>query len=116
MTSQETLAQLVERVLPTKFDSLRDADRKTGVPYGTWQNITLRGTIPTLDTLEKVAAALDIPELDVINAARVSKSEREAAKAAEIAADLDQGIDARQRRQRDNRPSNGRSARNDRAS
>jgi len=73
---QETLAQLVERVLPTRYDTLRDADRKTGVPYGTWQNILLRGTIPTLDTLEKVAAALGVPNLEVINAARVSRAAR----------------------------------------
>jgi len=117
MPEPETLAHLVQRLRVRHYGpNRREADRQTGIPYATWQNIEVRGTLPTLPVMTKLAAALDVPERTIRKAWDVSQAAKEAAKAAEIAADLDRGIDARRRRQHGNRPSNGHSARNDRAS
>lgn len=112
--SPETLAQLVERVLPTKYDTLRDADRETGVPYGTWQNILLRGTVPTLETLEKVADALGVPELDILNAARASRAARAQAKS-ELDVEAAKPIVSHRRSKRDTQRGTGSTGRDPRS-
>lgn len=110
MPEPETLARLVQRLRIAKYGpNRRDADKQTGIPYSTWQNIETRGTLPTLPVMTKLAAALEVPERTIRKAWDVSLAAKEAAKAAEIAAELDRGIAARQRRPRGSRPSSGRS-------
>jgi hypothetical protein len=76
MPTAETLPQLVTRLREAKWPSRREADRATGIPYATWQNIEVRGTIPTLETLSRIAEALGVPELVLINAAHASRDAR----------------------------------------
>jgi hypothetical protein len=80
MPPPETLVELVDRLLPTKYGTIAEAGRSSGVTYATWQNITLRGTVPTFPVLEKVASALDVPLAQVLTAARASAAARETAK------------------------------------
>ena len=75
----ETLPELVTRLRTSKWASRREADRITGIPYATWQNIEVRGTIPTIATLTRIAEALDVPEHEILNAARVSQGHRDRA-------------------------------------
>lgn len=82
---RETLVQLVERLLPDKYGSVAEAGRSSGVTYATWQNVMLRGTVPTPAQLEKIAAALDVPLPLVLNAALASAAARDAEKASAAA-------------------------------
>lgn len=108
MAQSETLAQLVTRLRTEKYGpNRRDADRATGISYSNWQNIEVRGTQPTLATLTRLAAALDVSDFELSRAWRVSQAAKDAAKAAEAVDDLDRGIAASRRRRHGNRPSNG---------
>ena len=72
----EDLASLVGRLRAQKWASRRDADRETGIPYATWQNIELRGTIPTIATLTLIADKLGVSEMELVSAALVSQATR----------------------------------------
>lgn len=69
----EGFPQLVRRLREAKYGTMRDADRATGIPYSTWQNLELRGTEPTLTTLTLLADKLEVSELELLNAWRVSQ-------------------------------------------
>jgi hypothetical protein len=105
MPTAETLPQLVTRLREAKWPSRREADRATGIPYATWQNIEVRGTIPTLATLTRIAEALDVPEQLVLNAARVSEAARAQAKSAPPVEEA-KPIVSRRRSTRDRRQGN----------
>jgi transcriptional regulator with XRE-family HTH domain len=70
--SDENLAQFVTRLRSQRYPSRREADRQTGVSYSTWQNIEIRGTLPTIEILTQLATALDVEEVDLVRAAKVT--------------------------------------------
>jgi transcriptional regulator with XRE-family HTH domain len=70
--SDENLAQFVTRLRSQRYPSRREADRETGIPYSTWQNIEIRGTLPTIEILTQLATALDVEEVDLVRAAKVT--------------------------------------------
>lgn len=54
----ETHGSRIRRLRIAKgWDSYRAADKATDIPAGTWQNMEARGTQPTIDTAQKIAAA-----------------------------------------------------------
>jgi len=105
-TPPETLPQLVTRLRTAKWPSRREADRATGIPYATWQNIEVRGTIPTIATLTRIAEALEVPERLILNAARVSEAARAQAKSAPSVEEA-KPIVSRRRSTRDRRRGSG---------
>jgi hypothetical protein len=68
----ETLAELVTRLRSERWPNRRTADRETGIPYSTWQNIEARDQLPSLVTLTRIATALGVDEIDLVKAAKVT--------------------------------------------
>jgi hypothetical protein len=77
MARPESLAELVTRLRSERWPNRREADRATGIPYSTWQNIEVRDQLPSLVTLTRIAEALEIDEIDLVRAAKVTQIQRE---------------------------------------
>jgi transcriptional regulator with XRE-family HTH domain len=58
---EETFGTRVRRLrLERGYKSPAEADRHTGVPAGTWDNVERKGTDPRLGTIEAIRAALGV--------------------------------------------------------
>jgi len=70
------LQQLVVRSLYALGFTEQTLARASGVAYATLIGITRKGSLPRLDSLEKLATALGLPQIEVDNAAEHSRAQR----------------------------------------